>query len=173
MANTLKPYEGSDRNRLTALINEVNATTLQEGVDFEFGKYILPSNVPGANTSVRLRSKLTNYSDEVVHYRRLDIGVLALLPPDFLDTVLIDKLPFQIHEIIEDINTALGINLSTDEVVNTKFTDRRAKYPLNIRDGQSYAWLSSEYEFAVQFVINLATAICNTNLDGLHAPAVV
>lgn len=171
MSNTVKPYEGTDRDRLTALINNTNETTWQEGVDFEYGTAINPSTVDGANTSVWLRSKLTNYRDAIIHYERLDIGVLSLLPPQFLNTVLIDKLPFEIHEILEDINSALGLTLSTDEVVNTKFHNKRGSYPLNIVDGKSYAWLPSMYEFIAEFIIDLSTVLRITSLNGLHPPA--
>lgn len=145
-----KPYQGLSNNRLTELINKDNNTTLVEGVDFNYGTLSVKASSGGRNTSIELNPADTNqFTPVTVNYTRLQIGVLDLLPKEMKDYVNLPSLPVSTHDILEEINRALGLNLTTSEVQNIEYTDNAAKLPLTILAG-SLAWLPSTYYFKVR-----------------------
>lgn len=170
MSERMKPYGGSSSDRLTRLINESNGTSLVEGIDFEYGEPLAES-VGRTNTKVALHVKHEDFRNQFLHYRRLDIGALALLPKSEKEAVYINSWPVSIHQELSKINASLGLNLTTEEVVNAVHHDRgQDKLPLKISN-KSLAWLPSEYLFEIaRETILLSTLWKTTILNGLFAP---
>lgn len=145
----IRPYAGFSNDRLTKLINDNNGATFATGVDFIFGPYAA-SSVGGHNTRVRvipLNQQL--YVEQNVYYTRLDLQVLTRLPAGEIQPVTLTELPFMIHDILDDINAALGLNLLPSEVLNEEHTAVQTHYPLRIKADSSLAWVPSMYEFEI------------------------
>lgn len=141
-----KPYSGTSKDRLTALINQDNNTSLVENVDFTYGIPEVFSGNNGRNTRIKLTPLTGEKSEAYVNYWRLSITALDQLPDGYIEVVQIPQLPFTIHSVLDAINTALGLDLTPDEVVNETHTEPKTSYPLKIRTG-SFAWLPSTYYF--------------------------
>lgn len=172
MANP-KPYGGLSNDRLTAIINADNPSTpVQEGVDFTYGQPRAYADSLGRNTVVTLTPVVgTHYvGSEDIHYWRLSIDVLSLLPAGFVQQVVIDSLPFSIHASLAAINEALGVDLTPDEVVDATYSEEQATYTLTVIGGTSLAWLDSTFEFQIRLPsqdIPLSEVIVNRALSGL------
>lgn len=171
MPSPVKPYGGSSRQRLTDLINSANKSQLIEGVDFEYGDLQSFSPHPGTNTKVTLRSLRTDKVDADVFYTRLGIDVLANLPPSLLQKVHLPEPPFSIHDVLDEINRALGLDLEPDEVVNLRYTTPQESYTLRIAPNRSLAWRDSQYLFKAEHAKDLSVEFTITSLNGLHPPA--
>lgn len=143
----IKPYEGTSKNRLTELINSANELKITENVDFTYGDIESISGSSGRNTRATLIPLNADlFAESSINYVRLPISVLEQLPAGELDTVNIPQLPFTIHSILPLINAALGLDLVTDEVQDTLYTQAQTEYALTIKNG-SYSWLPSVYNF--------------------------
>jgi len=147
-----QPYLGTSKQRLVALINSDNNATLVEGEDFTLGAPSANSGPEGRNTKVTLTpTNSSEYTPSDLRYTRLSIAVLSTLAsasPESITPVEITEIPFSIHGILDDINTALGLNLTPEEVQDQTFSAAQIQYPLTIVEG-SYAWLPSTYNFSV------------------------
>lgn len=149
MPDTQEPYKGTSEVRLVDLINEANGTELKLTDDFTFGAISDYTDAQGRNTKIVLKANAsTSFADDVVFYNRLPITVLTNLPDIDERIVRIESLPTSVHELLDDINETLGLDLTTDEVLNTTITEKESTYPLTIVDG-SVAWLPSTYNFNV------------------------
>lgn len=174
MSEINKPYSGLSRDRLTKLINASNPNqpALVEGVDFQFGKP-LSTIQTGFNTRVRLQNlNPSKATDRDVFYNRLGLEVLADLPPGFIKKVSTGSYDFSIHQAIDAINLALGLDLTVTEVKDEHFTVRREKYPLTIGNQGSLAWLdNTTFYFTIEEIDQwLADVWQITDLDGLYPP---
>ena len=118
-----------------------------------------------------MRSLKLGKNDTDINYARLGIDVLSHLPEDFIRNVWIDGFPFGIHEILDRINEALGLDLVSEEVVDLRFDYLQEAYPLRIVPGKSYAWAESEYLFKIAETVDLATVLTVTSLNGLYPPS--
>jgi hypothetical protein len=112
------------------------------------------------------------YRDEWVFYRRLGLTALDRLSEGFIQPVIIPTTPFRIHDILPQINAALGLDLSPDEVVDQTFFAVQDDYPLRIIEANSLAWFDSDFRFKAVVEspgeeIPLSFAIPNTELNGL------
>lgn len=168
-----KPYGGLSNDRLTALINFYNPDrTIQEGVDFTYGPPQAYTDAQGRNTKVTLTpvSGTQSTQPEDVHYWRLAIGVLSLLPEGVVQQVVIDSFPFSIHTSLDAINEALGVDLALDEVEDATYAEPQDSYTLTVLGVDSLAWLNSTYEFQVRLSeqdIPLSEIIIQRELSGL------
>lgn len=170
MSERMKPYSGSSSDRLTRLINESNSTSLVEGIDFEYGVPVAEIAVR-TNTRVAMRVLHDDYRDHMLHYRRLDISALSLLPKSEVSAVYIEDWPVSIHRELSKINESLGINLKPEEVVEALHYDSgQDKLPLTISN-KSLAWQPGEFLFEIQRAeILLTVLLTNTTLNGLFPP---
>lgn len=172
MAN-LTPYRGLSTQRLTAMINQDNRSALRHGVDFTFGQPELFADNNGRNTRVKLISlKPDRYRDEWVYYRRLPLTALDRLPSGMVHPVAIASLPFSIHQILPQLNAALGLDLVPSEVQDANFSTPQSDYPLRIVDANSVAWYDSDFHFKAVFPeppldMWLSERLPNTQLSGL------
>lgn len=170
---TPKPYGGLSNDRLTALINAYNpGLNRVENVDFTYGQPQEYTDTPGRNTKVTLVPvEGTDYvGPEDIHYWRLPLSVLSLLPAGFVKPVVIDAFPFSIHASLAAINEALGLNLSPSEVEDTVYSEEQSTYTLTAIGANSLAWIDSTYEFQVQLsgdLIPLSSVIVSPTLSGL------
>ena len=170
---TPQPYGGLSNDRLTALISTFNpGLNRVEGVDFTYGQPEEYTDARGRNTKITLTPVPgTQYEGpEDVHYTRLPLSVLSLLPAGFVKPVLIDALPFSIHASLDAINEALGLNLIPDEVEDTVYSEEQNTYTLTAIGANSLAWLDSTFEFQVLLpgeLIPLSTVIVRPTLSGL------
>jgi hypothetical protein len=168
-----KPYGGLSNDRLTALINAKNPDTpVQEGVDFMYGLPRDYTDAHGRNSVVTIAPVSgTHYTEaEDIHYTRLPISVLGLLPAGFVKQVVIDSFPFSIHGSLDAINAALGLDLVPEEVEDTTYSEEQETYVLHTLGTISLAWTDSTYEFQVRLPsgdIPLSEVIVNTQLSGL------
>ncbi|BDD79845.1 hypothetical protein [Burkholderia phage FLC9] len=168
-----KPYGGLSNDRLTALINEKNPDTpVQEGVDFMYGLPRDYTDDQGRNSVVSIAPVSgTHYTQaEDIHYTRLPLSVLGLLPVGFVKQVVIDSLPFSIHGSLAAINAALGLDLVPEEVEDVTYSEEQDTYVLHALGDISLAWTDSTYEFQVRLPgqdIPLSEVIVNTHLTGL------
>lgn len=143
------PYIGISSDRLTQLINTLNTRDIRYGIDFTFSSPLSNIGPNGENTKVTIVSiSNSDFTGQVdFYYNRLPLSVLNYIPPTDKSVVNIPTVPFYIHDILDTINTALNINLTTDEVVNTYYTAMQSKYRLEIQTTESLAWVPSYYDF--------------------------
>jgi len=139
-------YQGTSQARLLALINSDNSKSYAYSTDLTFGTPADYTDDDGRNTKIDLIANPNgNYANDTVFYTRLEIGVLADAQTD---TVVIPaEFPFATHDILDAINTGLGLNLTADEVQNITYTEEdETGYDLTIVAG-SLAWLPSTWKF--------------------------
>lgn len=169
----LKPYGGTSQQRLVDLINEDNGSNLVHGRDFTFEEGVQDYSDPnGRNSKIKLVPVPgTSYKDDaMVFYRRLPITVLEELPPGFTKTVEIDAFPFTTHQIIDRINTALGLDLVTSEIEDIGYDNRFDTYKLTIVSG-SLAWVESTFNFKARLPsdpVEIEDEVTRRDLDGLE-----
>lgn len=153
----VKPYGGNSASRLANLIKSANPKLNRPDVSFEFG---MPVAVQGwLNTTLFIRpiinsslSKCSNVDPppalfEEIKYRRLSLDVLKMLPECELLPVDDITLPFSIHEILPQINSALGLDLTPEEVVNHRYENAALTYKLEIVNDANLCWVRSHYMF--------------------------
>lgn len=165
----IKPYSGSSDTRLENLINANNAEQVFQGVDYTFDIPGVNTTSEPGNTAVVLKPIETDkYRNTTITYDRLPLSVLSDLPSGEITPVQVSALPFSIHDILTDINSALGLDLSTEEVEDKIYTEKQDTYVLSVK--QSLAWLDSSFAFPAehpQSEIQLSEVIQNTELTGL------
>lgn len=169
----IMPYAGSSHTRLSELIRRAQNPALPESTSFSFSNLRVGSGNFDGDTVVTAVATLGSRVDDPIDvtYRRLGINALSMLPPDVLSVVPARPPPFSIHEILPDINEALGLNLTPDEVLDQLFKESKETYPLTIKQAASYAWYASVYNFKMAPLvtdIDLAVVFANPVLDGLE-----
>lgn len=154
----VKPYSGKSVDRLTGIIKAANPKANETNISFDFG---LPASAPNAylNTRVFVRPVYAQAPGAVaippgpfeeIQYRRLSLEVLHYLPACEVFPVTGLELPFSIHEQLDKINDALGLDLQPEEVVNHRYTHAAATYRLEIANDNNLAWLKSSYDFEAE-----------------------
>lgn len=168
------PYSGKSKDRLTSLLNAANTAARSENVDFTYGTpEAIASNGTLENTKVLLTpvAGTPYYGAVEAYYTRLPITVLGNLPSGELAPVVVENVPFYTHDILPQINAALGLDLTTDEVVNDLFMNRETSYTLTISD-KSLAWTPSVYVYdAVPRIIDEIGNYIGDPLNGFATPA--
>lgn len=161
MARVL-PYKGLSTDRFTALIKENNPKTQFPYISFDFAESSVSTEFAGYNSSVDVVSKrvveeldggVVSYPPQPVAYTRLPLDVLALLPPGELEVVMNLTLPFRIHQILDVLNEAFGLDLLPHEVVDTEYTVRQQFYEIEILDEGNLAWIpGTKHRFEAHFI---------------------
>jgi hypothetical protein len=149
--STPQPYAGISAQRLVALINAKNNTNYQLGVDFNLGVPSLYVDTAGRNTVVTLTPVSSTYEAEDIHYYRLPLTALNSLPAGSILPVPIPAVPFTLSSLLPAINTALGLNLTADEIVDQTYSVQQDSYALHINNATCLAWIDSAFTFAAQF----------------------
>lgn len=148
-----KPYNGSSLSRLTALINQVSAFHLVYGVDFTLGDMV-PVNGRGYNTKIRIIPVDPSYAAQDIYYTRLSIAEMGNLPTGFVKQVDLAVIPFSTQALLADINTALGLQLTSAEIYNDTYGTREEAYTLHVRGLNSLAWTTSKFDFNVRHILS-------------------
>lgn len=166
--NRVKPYKGRSTHRLADLIKEANPKLKRENISFEFGS---PVPVVGwLNTELMVRPIVLDTPNtcgcetvpalfEKIRYRRLDLNVLNLLPACEIKPVENVSVPFNIHAILPQINEALGLDLTADEVVDRRYENAATHYKLEIRGDHNLAWAPSFYMFETTLTYDTNTRL--------------
>lgn len=172
---TLTPYIGKSNDRLTAMINKDNKSTLQEGVHFTYGAVEDHTDADGRNSKIVLTPVPgTKFKEAAeVYFWRLDLAVLGELPAGSIDKVYNVTLPTSIHQLLPRINAALGLTLQPAEVKDTAIATQVATADIEIEAG-SLAWLAGT-KFTIDLDegdspegIPLVTVITQPDLSGLE-----
>ncbi|MFL9998856.1 DUF7941 domain-family protein [Paraburkholderia sediminicola] len=161
------PYIGKSADRLVALINADNNTALQAGQEFEFGQPEEDAKAPdGRNTKVTLIPMPDSllYDRQDVYYWRLDISALERLPLGSTRAIEAPPVPFSTHDVLPQLNDALGLELVPAEVEDITYTTIDDAYPLTIAPS-SYAWVVSTYMFKVIHPESLGGTFRNATFD--------
>jgi len=150
---TLLPYKGLSRDRVVALANLKNNTNHQYGTDFTFGTLRAQSAGGFGNTVLQvLPGDTETYVQQSLEYTRLSLAVMFNLPDGEVLPVTIRKIPFSVHQVLDDINTALGLDLLPEEVEDSVYDKVQERYTLRIAGAlASVAWLSSSFDFPALF----------------------
>lgn len=146
----IKPYSGTSKERLSHLIRKAQRPALSSTVSFDFKNPVadVASPVHGA-TKVMTKAKAGNRVDKAVNinYKRLSAEVLLDLPPGELLPFDPMMFPTTMHAILPQINQALGLDLITDEVVNTSLLAIPENGLTITITENSLAWKSGDYLF--------------------------
>lgn len=166
------PYKGTSAERLIQMINLDNGKNYQLGVDVHFGPPIHHIDQDGRNTRVTVTpAAQSNYlTPEDVYYWRLSLTVLDELPPGHVRKVVVPGFPFSTHSILDQINDALGLDLSPEEVANYTYESEQALYRLDIMSNVSLAWNSGAF-FKTRLESDpqeLSEVILQRSLNGLN-----
>lgn len=167
---TIKPYAGTSIDRLKELIRTRQTPVLPKSVKYVFSNLRLDNpQLEGTTVVTVVASAGTRVDPPVdVHYHRLNIDELSLLPQGFTEPVEATYVPFTTHSILDKINKALGIDLVPEEVLNESFDVQAERYPLTITGNKSFAWVDSTHWFKMLPTdIDLNDAIPDPVLDGL------
>lgn len=102
-----------------------------------------PDEVDGSDTfvvaSIPVSGWNRNTGDKTLYYRRLDLGQVQALPGA---QIVVNAFPFAIYDILDQINAALGLQLSQNDVLNTTYQDTSAPVVLTAAP-QSLVWKNS------------------------------
>lgn len=167
----ITPYWGTSKNRFAELISKGKSQKLIPDVDFTVSVPVVVANILPRNTRVAITFNRPGFiRQQEGRYTRLNITVLDKLPIGNILPVYIPTVPFKIHEILNEINFALGLSLDPSEVENTRYSTVKTSYQLRTKD--SLAW-TGNYTFKVTNVktyIPLGTVLVDTNLNGFKYP---
>lgn len=146
----VNPYLGQSEQRLALALNQTSNKNLIYGVDFTFGQIVAQAGDDGRNTRIEV-VPLNGASRSWHSYTRLPLNILSQLTGTATPTgVFVPHFPFTAHSALQQINEALGLSLTTAEVVNTSYTEIQTSYRLVIN--QSVAWLpQSFFDFQALF----------------------
>jgi hypothetical protein len=168
------PYSGTSFDRLSKLIKARNPKTDTAYLKFEFQNPTLLDedfNTKIVTAPVRVKSTtddsvVTRYPAQEVQYRRLKLDVLSLLPQGEIRLVQNLQLPFNVQNVLDKINEALGLNLQPNEVFNTLYTSYQERYRLEIKSTNNLAWLPSFYDFEATIVRQQENKVVRRQEDG-------
>lgn len=142
------PYKGESVARLVALMNETNGTNYAIDTDFTISTLGPTTGSDFRNSQFLVTPTSSEFEEQTLRFRRLSLSILNEVPQDTIRPVTIPQVPFSIHEILPEINDALGLDLTPDEVLDTEYTEFLGYYRLQIAGPRaSFAWLESGYTF--------------------------
>lgn len=152
MADPRQPYKGLSEERLVDMANSDNGTNWKLGEDLEFSSLKVRVSPGGRNTAIEVLPLKPTHKQQTLTYTRLPLDVMYSLTRDQLRPVKLESVPFSIHEKLDEINDALGLTLTPEEVVDTTYTEVKGIYELQIaHNTASVAWLQSKYQFVADF----------------------
>lgn len=142
----LTPYAGSSLARLCELLVTANNIDLKYGTDYVFrDMQSIPTETTGENTQIVFVPLVWDgkFAEQEIKYTRLNLDALTRLPAGSIQPVKLQYFPFQMGDVINEINEALGLNLTADEVHNDAVSGTDLHYVLRINEDNSLAWLGS------------------------------
>lgn len=170
----ITPYAGSSLERLCDLLVKANNIDLKHGVDYIFrDMQAIPVGPSGENTRIIFVPLVWDgqFAEQEIKYTRLNLDVLTRLPPGSTLPVKLENLPFSMGGMLNEINEALGLNLTPDEIHNDPITGAESHYVLRINEDNSLAWLGSiELKVDVEGRIHLKVPIYHSVLGAIENP---
>ena len=144
--------QADKKAQLTSIANHDSNVNWQEMIDFDFGAMETVSVAPaGRNTRVFVYAHKQGYVDQWLYYTRVSPSTIN---DQFTDgnipTVLVPNEPFTVYSILDEINAALGLNLTADDIVNTAFQPGLSEYPITFKT-TSLGWLPGTYTLKVTY----------------------
>lgn len=134
------------KGQLTDYANRDNSTSWTRMVDFNFGtiEESLIGN-SGRNTRVYIHSLKPGYRDQWLYFVRIDPKTINdHFFPSKPPKVVVPRTKFKVHDILPQINEALNLNLSIDDVENTEHLPGLKQYPIRFLKS-SIGWLPGVY----------------------------
>lgn len=158
---------------LLDLINHDNSTALPDSaLIFDAPVVVAEDNASGLITTVvATAASMSGYTGtQTFTYNRVDLGFMLVNEPD----LLIETEVTSVHELLSALNAAFGINLEASDVVDSVIpaTQPDVNTPVTITatDG-SLVWAKSVTINVTKPLVDLATVLTKSTLDGLYPPA--
>jgi hypothetical protein len=138
--------------QLTSIANHDSAVNWREMIDFDFGALESVTVAPaGRNTRIFVYAHKQGYIDQWLYYTRVSPSTIN---DQFTDgnipKVLVPNQPFTVYSILDQINAALNLNLTADDIENTAFEPGLTSYPITFKK-TSLAWLPGTYTLQVTY----------------------
>lgn len=157
---------------LLELINHDNSTSLPQSA-ITFGPPLITADdASGLITNVTaFAASGSGYSgSQDFTYNRVDLGFMLVNEPD----LLIETEVTSVHELLSALNAAFGINLEASDVVDAVIpaTQPDVNTPVTITaTDDSLVWAKSVTINVTKPLVDLATVLTKSTLDGLYPPA--
>ena len=148
------PYQNTSDTRVTALANTQNNTAWVLGTDFEFGIVQSISGPGNKNVRIEVISLKDGYEDQWLYLHRLPASDIGTQPPENFEDVNHPGRAFSIHEILDDINAALKLSLTPEELEDTHFDADNENVYITLTD-QSKCWQPGIYPLSMSYVENV------------------
>ncbi|BAQ02687.1 hypothetical protein AVU38_gp159 [Ralstonia phage RSL2] len=144
--------QADKKTQLTSIANHDSAVNWQEMIDFDFGAMESVSVAPaGRNTRIYVYAHKQGYVDQWLYYTRVSPSTINdQFAGGNIPTVLVPNDPFTVYSILDQINAALGLNLTADDIENTAFEPGLSEYPITFKK-TSLAWLPGTYTLKVTY----------------------
>lgn len=138
--------------QLTSIANHDSAVNWKEMIDFDFGPLESVSVAPaGRNTRVYVYAHKQGYIDQWLYYTRVSPdSINDQFTDGNIPKVLVPNQAFTVYSILDQINAALGLNLTADDIENTAFEPGLTAYPITFKK-TSLAWLPGTYTLQVTY----------------------
>jgi hypothetical protein len=148
--------QADQKAQLTSIANHDNAVSWQEMIDFDFGDIEPVSVAPaGRNTRVYVHAHRQGYVDQWLYITRVSPSTIN---DQFTDgnipSVSVPNSPFTVYSILDQINAALNLHLTVDDIENTAFMPGASEYPITFKT-TSLAWLPGTYTLKVNYQSDL------------------
>ena len=160
---------------LLELINHDNGTSLpQSAITFGTPTVAAGENASGLITNVTaFAASGSGYSgSQNFTYNRVDLGFMLVNEPG----LLIETEVTSVHELLPALNAAFGINLEASDVVDAVIpaTQPNVNTPVTITaTNGSLVWAKSVTINVTKPLVDLATVLTRTTLNGLYPPAAI
>lgn len=153
------------KNQLRVIANSENHTTWNEVTDFDFGNMEGGiTGVPGRNSRIFIHAHRQDYIDQWLYYRRIDP---ATIDDQFaggqVPNIMIPRDPFTVVSVLDKINEALNLNLTSDDVINDSFQPGMFNYPIRFKS-TSLAWLPGTYYLRVEYTVGQRLRMSGPNV---------
>ena len=148
------PYRQSSDARVTGLANTQNNTSWVLGIDFEFGEVESVSGPGNKNARIKINSLKDGYEDQWLYVHRLPTSDIGNQPAENFEDIQHPGRDFTIHEILDEINAALKLSLTPEELEDTHFEADNENVYITITD-QSKCWQPGIYALSMSFTQNV------------------
>ncbi|BCM95213.1 hypothetical protein [Burkholderia phage FLC6] len=148
--------QADKKAQLTSIANHDNAVSWQEMIDFDFGAIETVSVAPaGRNTRVYVYAHKQGYVDQWLYITRVSPATINDQFTDgIIPSVTVPNEAFTVYSILDQINAALNLQLTADDIENTAFQPGASEYPITFKK-TSLAWLSGTYTLKVNYQSNM------------------
>lgn len=151
--------------QLLLIANSENHTTWNEVTDFDFGN--MEGGITGAagrNTRIYIDAHKQGYIDQWLYYKRIHPNTINdQFAGEEIPHILIPRDPFTTVQVLDKINEALNLNLTSDDVVNEAFMPGAFNYTITFKP-TSLAWLPGTYNLKVQYTVGQRLRMSGPNI---------